>query len=426
MATADISIYGKNPLRSVADFESDMNAVDLQRDQLRRNQLDFADRPIKAAREAEKALVALEQEKAQTAGMRVTAQQTAVETAGKVAARYKDALPNVTNPQQLAAWYAQQYADPILSPVMNQTHGPLLKTLSEIPDDPAQFEAMKMKIALGMKGYVEAEEKKATLAQTIANATRQAAHQEATLAATRSRDAETGRHNLATEANQRATRAAADTQAKAPTLGDVVDPADPTRMLKIDARVYKGGSLGSPGVFGVAGKEPGAAVRETKEAAKAETKNEGARQADDIITALSGYYDVLEKEGAITSTKKGAIPNVGAYIGSTGPGQVVGSMVGTRAQSARDSIAQTRPVLLNAIKTATGMSAQQLNSNAELKLWLDAATDPKKSLESNREALANLSKWVGGNSGAGGPPAGIDPKDWAHMTPDERKLWQKK
>ena len=181
MATADISIYGKNPLRSVADFESDMNAVGLQRDQLRRNQLDFADRPIKAAREAEKALVALEQEKAQTAGMRTTAQQTAVETAGKVAARYKDALPNVTNPQQLAAWYAQQYADPILSPVMNQTHGPLLKTLSEIPDDPAQFEAMKMKIALGMKGYVEAEEKKATLAQTIANATRQAAHQEATL-----------------------------------------------------------------------------------------------------------------------------------------------------------------------------------------------------------------------------------------------------
>jgi hypothetical protein len=83
------------------------------------------------------------------------------------------------------------------------------------------------------------------------------------------------------------------------------------------------------------------------------------------------------------------------------------------------------------------MSAQQMNSNVELMLWIEAATDPAISIESNRAALANIKKWMGsgtsadlgappagGAPAAGGVPAGVPPELWQNMTPEERALWQ--
>ena len=48
-------------------------------------------------------------------------------------------------------------------------------------------------------------------------------------------------------------------QQPAPAYAEIIDPKDPSRMLKIDGRLYKGGSLGDPGVVGIAGKEPASA-----------------------------------------------------------------------------------------------------------------------------------------------------------------------
>jgi len=44
---------------------------------------------------------------------------------------------------------------------------------------------------------------------------------------------------------------------------------------------------------------------------------------------------------------------------------------------------------------ATGMSAKNLDSNAELKLWLSTATDPTKGYEANIEALNNIAEKYG-------------------------------
>jgi hypothetical protein len=59
---------------------------------------------------------------------------------------------------------------------------------------------------------------------------------------------ETGRHNLATEATARI----AATNQKAPSLTSLVDPTDSTKKITVDARVYKGGGIGAPGVVGAA------------------------------------------------------------------------------------------------------------------------------------------------------------------------------
>lgn len=218
-----------------------------------------------------------------------------------------------------------------------------------------------------------------------------------------------------------AERGGGDANAPAPSMTEIVDPANPKRMLRIDARRYQGGSVGSPGVIGVSGKEPTAAAKELQ-------SDEGREQVDAQVANLKDIYRQLHEGGGITDPEKGAIANVVAGVSSSGPGQAAGRLVGTRNQSLRNQIAQARPLLLQAIKNATGMSAKQMDSNVELKMYLAAATDPTLDIDANLAALDNLSKLYGIGSVVGAPstsaPEGVDPALWSVMTPEERALWQ--
>jgi hypothetical protein len=128
---------------------------------------------------------------------------------------------------------------------------------------------------------------------------------------------------------------------------------------------------------------------------KEKTKQQAKDQLSTVVQQLNNGYDALEKGGGITSTGQGALSNIAARAGSTGVGQAIGGALGTENQRQRQEISQTRPLLLNLIKEATGMSAQQMNSNAEMQLYLQAATDPTLSVEANRSALANLDRLFG-------------------------------
>ena len=132
-----------------------------------------------------------------------------------------------------------------------------------------------------------------------------------------------------------------------------------------------------------------------KEIQKQKAQGEAKQQLSDIVGSLKGNYDALNKNFGIASTDNRALSNIGARIGSSGVGQLFGGALGTQNQQYRQEIEQTRPLLLNAIKNATGMSAQQMNSNAELTMYLKAATDPTLSYEANMKALQNLDKMFG-------------------------------
>jgi hypothetical protein len=127
-------------------------------------------------------------------------------------------------------------------------------------------------------------------------------------------------------------------------------------------------------------------------------------------------------------------------------GQLTGSFTGSEAQSFRDSIEQTRPLLLTAIMKATGLSATQLNSNVELQTYLKTATDPKVSIQSNVKALNNISTMFGlgekfevpeipkatsspkAAKPANAVPPGLPPDIaalWPYISLEDRKLWQK-
>jgi len=127
----------------------------------------------------------------------------------------------------------------------------------------------------------------------------------------------------------------------------------------------------------------------------AEDKASAKDQLSSTVQALKDSYDVLKKEGAITSESATPAENLQAKFATSQIGQWGASALGTKAATERQKIEQTRPLLLNLIKTATGMSAQQMNSNAEMNMYLRAATDPNLSYEANMAALKNLDKMFG-------------------------------
>lgn len=177
---------------------------------------------------------------------------------------------------------------------------------------------------------------------------------------------------------------------------------------------------------------------------KKQIAQEGKQSVNRVLGNLYSEYTNLVKTGGITDTRKSVEDNISARTGASAVGQVAGSFTGSEAQSFRDSIEQTRPLLLTAIMKATGLSATQLNSNVELQTYLRTATDPKVSIQSNVKALNNISQMFGlgekfdvpeipkatskAAKPADAPPSGLSPEIaglWQYMTPEERKLWQK-
>ena len=164
------------------------------------------------------------------------------------------------------------------------------------------------------------------------------------------------------------------------------------------------------------GGTPYSAAQEAKDV----QKQSGAENFDKLIGNLRDNYNQLGTMGGITDTTKGAYSNILAGTSSSGIGQAAGRLLGTQAQSVRNTIAQSRPLLLNAIKEATGMSAKQMDSNAELKMYLAAATDPTLDLQTNLNALSQLESLYGKKDGA----KGMSVQDqqalqWANSNPND-------
>lgn len=346
---------------------------------------------------------------------------------------FRERLLRAATPEAAREIVKMQYADPDLAPVLSQA-GTLDQALAEVPDDPVQFQTYRQQEAMGMSEWMKSQ-----LPKTVGNAiylpsegrfvTPPAAPKEPTkpgdIALLESLGLEPTLENLqklkqaqAAPSQPRAPVAVLQNgrpvyvspeqavgqtpftpasvqvlgmgpgrEPPAPTITQIQDPTDPTRMITIDARRYQGGGVGTPGVIGASGKTPAATAAAMK-------KEEGATQAKDILDTLRTAYDTLDQARAVPSQQRNALSNALSYVAGTGVGQVAGRVVGTEAQTQRDIIQSARNQMLNAIKNATGMSAQQLNSNVEFRSWLEALTDPTRSIEANRAILDNMEKFI--------------------------------
>ena len=174
-------------------------------------------------------------------------------------------------------------------------------------------------------------------------------------------------------------------QPPAPSVTTIVDPTNPNQMISIDTRQYQGGGIGASGVIGVSGKEPTAAVRENK----AEV---GKTQLQDQIDDLRGAFTSLNEKRAITSTERNPVSNLLSSVQGSAVGQIGGKVFGTKEQTERNLINSAKQRIAQAIKNATGMSSQQLNSNFELKSMLDSLSDVSLGYEASMEILDRLER----------------------------------
>jgi len=121
----------------------------------------------------------------------------------------------------------------------------------------------------------------------------------------------------------------------------------------------------------------------------------GQSNVENTVGRMMTLYEKLDEMKEIPSEKRGALENIGAYARGTTLGQEVEKARATPAQTKRNEIRSLQRALLNDIKNSTGMSAQEINSNFELKNMLETLSDPTQSIESVKAILADISARYG-------------------------------
>lgn len=139
-----------------------------------------------------------------------------------------------------------------------------------------------------------------------------------------------------------------------------------------------------------------AAVAADADIAKQERQRAPARkQVSTLVGKVRNAYEALEKAQAIPSEKRGGFENAMAYMATSSAGREAQKMVATNASKYLSEITNSRKLLATAIKNAAGMTAQEMNSNVELTLMLDALTDPTQGIEAARSTLDTLEELFG-------------------------------
>lgn len=312
--------------------------------------------------------------------------QEKAQTAAQKTAMFRERLLRARDPNSVRELVKMQYADPDIGPILSQT-GSLEQALAEVPDDPVQFERHRQQEALGMTEWMKSQ-----LPKTVGNAI----------------------YKPAEDKFVTPERAPAPAGAPVAVIGPDGKPRYVSRDEAINMTPFTPATVkfmqppAGPATGAPMGKAPlgyrftpagdleaipgGPAA--TKLGDVAAKKEEGTTQANNILDSLETAYTDLESRKAIPSEKRSAVVNTLASISASAPGQIVERTIGTKAQTQRDVIASSRLQLLNAIKGATGMSSQQLNSNVELTTWLNSLTDPSRSIETNKEILQNVRRFI--------------------------------
>jgi hypothetical protein len=315
--------------------------------------------------------------------------QVKEQTAAQKTAMFRDRLLRAPNPSVARDLVKMQYADPDLGPLLSQT-GTLEQALAEVSDDPIQFERYRQQEAMGMTEWIKSQQPKVTPTGDV--------YDPASRTFIRKPQPE---------------RAPVAPSAPVAVMGPDGKPRYVSReeafgMTPFTPAAVKFMGGGGGGAATPVGKAPPGyrftpagdleAIPGGPAAAKlgdvAAKKEEGVTQATNILDSLEAAYTDLEARKAIPSEKRNAVSNTLASISASAPGQIAERTIGTKAQTQRDIIASSRLQLLNAIKGATGMSSQQLNSNVELTTWLNSLTDPSRSIETNKEILQNVRRFI--------------------------------
>jgi hypothetical protein len=175
-------------------------------------------------------------------------------------------------------------------------------------------------------------------------------------------------------------------------LGDRVEVFDPkTQTTKINRRKgIKPGDDPTLKKLQAAARLEGSGKVPPKEKLK-----EGKEGVTNAVKELQGYYEELRQLGGIVDIEASGLSNIMSRIAASGAAQGVQNAFGTKTQSIRNKIEMLRPSLIQQVRKATEMGAKGMDSEQELKFYLQTATDVTKDFQANMNALRVLNDAYG-------------------------------
>jgi hypothetical protein len=111
--------------------------------------------------------IAFEKSRGELAKIKGESQKLMTENAKQATELYREQLPSVNTPQDMAAFITAQYNDPRIGTHLSQVR-PLDQAIAAIPQDPMGFNKYKNQIALGMKDFITQTTVSANTAATVA------------------------------------------------------------------------------------------------------------------------------------------------------------------------------------------------------------------------------------------------------------------
>lgn len=388
------------------------------------------------------------------------ARATGMETRGNVLdkelTRSRRLLDTVTTPEGYLAWHDANHTNPVIGPWLQSmgidTRGTRAQIETEL-GQPGGLERLLAKSSMGLDkfltenkpsyneldlGNVKVTEARPGLGMEPPKVAGvydvgMSPYQEADLAFRNRQEARLGAEQ--TRASER------------PVLTRVVDPNNPAQMIEIDVPRYEGGSVGAPGVIGISGKTPGTPealdVKEQSKRDAAYPKVTAAYRAatNEIDTLITDLTKLRNHPGLSASVGgiEGRLPSVRGKttefdakldkILSRGQFRELQNM---RANSPTGgALGNVSDAENRALRSAFAALDKRQGEDA-FRLAVDDAIYQLQTSKQN-VAQAYDDTYAYRSSGtirgqqdaapAGSAPPGVDPEDWAAMTPEERALW---
>jgi hypothetical protein len=207
----------------------------------------------------------------------------------------------------------------------------------------------------------------------------------------------------------RAAAGRAPQQPVAPTITTIEDPTAPGKFLQVDARTYRGGGAGSPGVIG--GARPSAAT----EKARAQREQLGK----DLTTAIAELKDITKDGGLIdqsTGSGAGRLVDIGArFIGQATPGDIAIGKIAPIADLALKMVPRFEGPQSDKDTASYKQAAGQLaDSSLPANIRKEAGKTVLRLMENRKGQFVTQSMVAEGTTGGGGsatpaPPPGFTP-----------------
>lgn len=117
---------------------------------------------------------------------------------------------------------------------------------------------------------------------------------------------------------------------------------------------------------------------------------------DSIMEDMNQVYDDLASVDAAPSESKSWDENLGIWVTKTNPvAQAIGGLTGTKAQSIIQRLDPLKTRAKEQIMMATGMSSKAIDSNAEMKSFLDSLTNVNNTREANAFTIQTMQRLYG-------------------------------